>query len=78
MVSTLVGHASHLGSSSRCDSWVKTPTSILEDAGSTPALPQWVKDLELLQAVAWFEGAAQILHGCGCGVGRQLQLQFDP
>ena len=32
--------------------WVKNPTSIHEDVGSTPGLSQWVKDLVLLQAVA--------------------------
>ena len=31
--------------------WVKNPTSIHEDSGSTPGLAQWVKDMVLLQAV---------------------------
>ena len=53
---------------------VKNPTNIREDAGLTPGLAHWVKDLMLLQAaiVAW------ILYCCGCDVGRQLHLQFAP
>ena len=51
---------------------VKNPTSIPEEVGSMPGLAQRVKDLALPQA------AAQIWPCCGCGVGRQLQLQFDP
>ena len=29
--------------------WIKNTTSIHEDSGSTPGLPQWVKGLVLLQ-----------------------------
>ena len=43
------------------------PTSIREDSGSTPSLAQWAKDLTRSDP-----------HCCGCGVGRQLQLQFNP
>ena len=50
---------------------IKNPTGIHEDADSIPSLTQRVKDPVLLQA------AAQIWRCCGCGVDRQLQLQFD-
>ena len=46
--------------------------------GSIPGLSQWVKDPVLLGALVWVEDEAWIPHGCGCGVGCQLQLPFNP
>ena len=43
-----------------------------------PGLAQWVKDLVLPQAEVWITGPARIPRCCGCGVGQQLLLQFDP
>ena len=57
---------------------VKNLTSIPEDVGSIPSLPHWVKDLALLQAAAKEADADWIQYCCGCGVGLQLHLQFDP
>ena len=49
------------------------PTSILEDedVGLIPGLPQWVKDLVLLQVA----DVAQILCCCGPGIGWELKKE---
>ena len=58
--------------------WLMNLTGIHEDEGLTPDLTQWVKDPSLPRLVVQVEDAAQIPNCCGCGVGQQLQLQFDP
>ena len=48
------------------------PTSIPEDVGLTPGLPQGIKDLALPQAGAQVTDAAWIWHCRGCGVAWEL------
>ena len=52
---------------------VKNLTAIQEDAGLTPGLLQWDKDLALLQAEVWQEqDAPWIQCCCGCGISQHL------
>ena len=56
--------------------WLMNPTRNHEVESLIPALAQWVKDLALPRAVVQVADVAQI-PSC-CGIGRRLQLQFNP
>ena len=64
--------------SSRHGSAETNLTSNHEDVYSTPGLDQWARDLALPRAEVQATDTAQIQSCCGCGVGRWLQLPFDP
>ena len=66
--------------SSCCDSVVlhRTWRSLGEDAGSIPGLPQWVKDLALLQAATQVTDVAWIWCCCGCGIGLSCSSDVTP
>ena len=52
--------------------------TVCEDVGLIPGLAQQVKDLAMLQAIEQVKVASQIQSYCGCSIGLQLQLCFDP
>ena len=44
-------------------------------------MAQWLTNptsIQCCRELWWVADKAQIWHDCGCGVGWQLQLQFDP
>ena len=53
---------------------VKNLTSVHEDVGLIPYLPQWIKYPVLSQAAVYITDAACIRRCCGYAIGYQLQL----
>ena len=51
-------------------------SSIHKDAGLMPDVAQWLKDPHCCEL--WFKSQMQFGSRVDCGVGQQLQLQFDP
>ena len=71
-------HKMRLGGSSHRGAVETNLTRIHEVTRLIPGLSQWVKDPAFPWAVVYIADAARIWHCCGCGVGHQLQFQFDP
>ena len=57
--------------------WLRTRHCLCEGAGLIPGLAQWVKNLELPQAVASVKDVAWIWSCHGCGVGLSCSSDFD-
>ena len=57
--------------------WGSVVTIIHDDVDSIAGLAQWFRDPVLLSAVVQVTDTARIWRCCGCGIGRQIQLQFD-
>ena len=71
----VTGQCEHpYGSSCRGSAEMNLP-GISEDAGSIPGLVQGVK---VAMSCGVGRRRSWIWHHCGCGVGQQLQLRFDP
>ena len=51
--------------------------SVDENVSLVPGLTQWVRDPALPHAAEWVTDVARTWC-CGCGVGLQLQLPFNP